>query len=220
MIVGRHYGAISCEGCKGFFKRSIRKQLGYACRGSKICEVTKHHRNRCQYCRLQKCLLMGMRSDCEFQTLNFTQIDIFCLWFFYFYYKFYRTVSLFKMMWLSVFVQQFSMRESQFTIKAKIKTAMVALQAQFLLHIFSILLILLRLWTTLMGAVVVVIVQTTLFNSIIIAIKVIQFHFTLSFFNTLPLFWVIDGLKFLLHRLRRLGKPYRWSRKYWKTNDI
>ncbi|KAL7632552.1 UNVERIFIED_CONTAM: hypothetical protein RMT77_017119 [Armadillidium vulgare] len=62
---GRHYGAISCEGCKGFFKRSIRKQLGYTCRGSKNCEVTKHHRNRCQYCRLQKCLAMGMRSDCK-----------------------------------------------------------------------------------------------------------------------------------------------------------
>merc|ERR1712088_162914 len=60
---GRHYGAISCEGCKGFFKRSIRKQLGYQCRGNKECEVTKHARNRCQYCRLQKCLAMGMRSD-------------------------------------------------------------------------------------------------------------------------------------------------------------
>uniref|UniRef100_A0A182PLR4 Nuclear receptor domain-containing protein n=1 Tax=Anopheles epiroticus TaxID=199890 RepID=A0A182PLR4_9DIPT len=60
---GRHYGAISCEGCKGFFKRSIRKQLGYQCRGSMNCEVTKHHRNRCQYCRLQKCLACGMRSD-------------------------------------------------------------------------------------------------------------------------------------------------------------
>ena len=64
-LPGRHYGAISCEGCKGFFKRSIRKQLGYQCRGNKDCEVTKHHRNRCQYCRLQKCLAMGMRSDCK-----------------------------------------------------------------------------------------------------------------------------------------------------------
>ena len=63
LIVGRHYGAISCEGCKGFFKRSIRKQLGYQCRGNKECEVTKHARNRCQYCRLQKCMAMGMRSD-------------------------------------------------------------------------------------------------------------------------------------------------------------
>ncbi|XP_052822688.1 orphan steroid hormone receptor 2 isoform X2 [Octopus bimaculoides] len=61
---GRHYGAISCEGCKGFFKRSIRKQLGYACRGNKDCPVTKMHRNRCQFCRLQKCLAVGMRSEC------------------------------------------------------------------------------------------------------------------------------------------------------------
>lgn len=63
---GRHYGAISCEGCKGFFKRSIRKQLAYQCRGSMNCEITKHHRNRCQYCRLQKCLACGMRSDCMY----------------------------------------------------------------------------------------------------------------------------------------------------------
>ncbi|XP_013107416.2 nuclear hormone receptor HR78 isoform X1 [Stomoxys calcitrans] len=60
---GRHYGAISCEGCKGFFKRSIRKQLGYQCRGAMNCEINKHHRNRCQFCRLQKCLASGMRSD-------------------------------------------------------------------------------------------------------------------------------------------------------------
>lgn len=60
---GRHYGAISCEGCKGFFKRSVRKQLSYVCRANQDCEVTKHHRNRCQYCRLQKCLQMGMRAD-------------------------------------------------------------------------------------------------------------------------------------------------------------
>uniref|UniRef100_A0A914UZV0 Uncharacterized protein n=1 Tax=Plectus sambesii TaxID=2011161 RepID=A0A914UZV0_9BILA len=60
---GRHYGAVSCEGCKGFFKRSIRKQIGYVCRGSKDCPVTKFHRNRCQYCRLKKCLAMGMRSE-------------------------------------------------------------------------------------------------------------------------------------------------------------
>ena len=73
-VSGRHYGAISCEGCKGFFKRSIRKQLGYQCRGNKDCEVTKHHRNRCQYCRLQKCLAMGMRSDCKYIYHNFKYI--------------------------------------------------------------------------------------------------------------------------------------------------
>merc|ERR1719234_893975 len=60
---GRHYGAISCEGCKGFFKRSIRKENGYQCRGNKDCQVNKSQRNRCQYCRMEKCLAMGMRGD-------------------------------------------------------------------------------------------------------------------------------------------------------------
>nr|XP_016778124.2 nuclear receptor subfamily 2 group C member 1 isoform X4 [Pan troglodytes] len=60
---GRHYGAVTCEGCKGFFKRSIRKNLVYACRGSKDCIINKHHRNRCQYCRLQRCIAFGMKQD-------------------------------------------------------------------------------------------------------------------------------------------------------------
>ncbi|VDN17717.1 unnamed protein product [Gongylonema pulchrum] len=38
-------------------------QIGYVCRGTKDCPVTKFHRNRCQYCRLRKCLTMGMRSE-------------------------------------------------------------------------------------------------------------------------------------------------------------
>ncbi|XP_052431843.1 nuclear receptor subfamily 2 group C member 1 isoform X1 [Carassius gibelio] len=60
---GRHYGAVSCEGCKGFFKRSIRKNLVYTCRGSGGCVINKHHRNRCQYCRLQRCMALGMKQD-------------------------------------------------------------------------------------------------------------------------------------------------------------
>lgn len=60
---GRHYGAVSCEGCKGFFKRSIRKNLVYTCRGSRECVINKHHRNRCQYCRLQRCMALGMKQD-------------------------------------------------------------------------------------------------------------------------------------------------------------
>lgn len=79
---GRHYGAISCEGCKGFFKRSIRKQLGYQCRGSKNCEVTKHHRNRCQYCRLQKCLACGMRSDCKYLLMSLILLVLNCTYLF------------------------------------------------------------------------------------------------------------------------------------------
>ncbi|XP_072438915.1 nuclear receptor subfamily 2 group C member 2-like isoform X2 [Chiloscyllium punctatum] len=60
---GRHYGAVSCEGCKGFFKRSVRKNLTYSCRSSRDCVINKHHRNRCQFCRLQKCLEMGMKME-------------------------------------------------------------------------------------------------------------------------------------------------------------
>ncbi|XP_001605819.1 retinoic acid receptor RXR-alpha-B isoform X1 [Nasonia vitripennis] len=60
---GKHYGVYSCEGCKGFFKRTVRKDLTYACREEKHCLIDKRQRNRCQYCRYQKCLTMGMKRE-------------------------------------------------------------------------------------------------------------------------------------------------------------
>ncbi|TRY56844.1 hypothetical protein DNTS_004112, partial [Danionella cerebrum] len=60
---GKHYGVYSCEGCKGFFKRTIRKDLTYTCRDNKDCQIDKRQRNRCQYCRYQKCLAMGMKRE-------------------------------------------------------------------------------------------------------------------------------------------------------------
>merc|ERR1712018_922584 len=60
---GKHYGQFTCEGCKSFFKRSVRRNLSYQCRGNKNCSVDQHHRNQCQHCRLKKCLKMGMRRE-------------------------------------------------------------------------------------------------------------------------------------------------------------
>lgn len=81
LYLGRHYGAVTCEGCKGFFKRSIRKNLVYSCRGTKDCVINKHHRNRCQYCRLQRCIAFGMKQDCKWiSVLKFVlQKDMLCI---------------------------------------------------------------------------------------------------------------------------------------------
>uniref|UniRef100_A0A7E4WB17 Nuclear receptor domain-containing protein n=1 Tax=Panagrellus redivivus TaxID=6233 RepID=A0A7E4WB17_PANRE len=60
---GVHYGVITCEGCKGFFRRSQAGNANYTCPRNKNCVVDRTTRNRCQYCRLKKCLALGMSRD-------------------------------------------------------------------------------------------------------------------------------------------------------------
>ncbi|KAK6027488.1 zinc finger, C4 type [Ostertagia ostertagi] len=61
--IGKHYGAVACNGCKGFFRRSVFQNLQYTCRFEKACSIDKDHRNACRYCRFQKCLAVGMRPE-------------------------------------------------------------------------------------------------------------------------------------------------------------
>ncbi|KAK0426617.1 hypothetical protein QR680_009809 [Steinernema hermaphroditum] len=61
---GKHYGILACNGCSGFFKRSVRRKLIYRCQaGTGQCVVDKAHRNQCQACRLRKCIKKGMNKD-------------------------------------------------------------------------------------------------------------------------------------------------------------
>ncbi|XP_064650885.1 retinoic acid receptor RXR-alpha-B-like [Lineus longissimus] len=60
---GYHYSVYSCEGCKGFFKRTVQKNLTYVCKEKKECVINKMTRNNCQYCRFMKCLEVGMKRE-------------------------------------------------------------------------------------------------------------------------------------------------------------
>nr|AWH55629.1 ecdysone receptor [Platynereis dumerilii] len=63
---GYHYNALSCEGCKGFFRRSITQNRGneYTCKNGGNCEMDMWMRRRCQYCRLRRCREAGMKEEC------------------------------------------------------------------------------------------------------------------------------------------------------------
>ena len=62
-VSGYHYGLLTCESCKGFFKRTVQNKKVYSCVAEKQCQIDKTQRKRCPYCRFQKCLDVGMKLE-------------------------------------------------------------------------------------------------------------------------------------------------------------
>ncbi|XP_012683932.2 steroidogenic factor 1a isoform X1 [Clupea harengus] len=62
-VSGYHYGLLTCESCKGFFKRTVQNNKRYTCAENQTCRIDKTQRKRCPFCRFQKCLNVGMRLE-------------------------------------------------------------------------------------------------------------------------------------------------------------
>uniref|UniRef100_A0A8C4QB30 Thyroid hormone receptor beta n=1 Tax=Eptatretus burgeri TaxID=7764 RepID=A0A8C4QB30_EPTBU len=62
---GYHYHCLTCEGCKGFFRRTVQKSLEstYSCKVVGRCNIDRTSRSHCQRCRYDKCIAMGMALD-------------------------------------------------------------------------------------------------------------------------------------------------------------
>lgn len=58
-------GCDSGDDCsQGFFRRSIQQKIQYRpCTKNQQCSILRINRNRCQYCRLKKCIAVGMSRD-------------------------------------------------------------------------------------------------------------------------------------------------------------
>lgn len=51
-------------------QRTVQKNAKYVCLANKDCPVDKRRRNRCQFCRFQKCLAVGMVKEGENTRLH------------------------------------------------------------------------------------------------------------------------------------------------------
>ncbi|XP_030631987.1 vitamin D3 receptor B [Chanos chanos] len=60
---GFHFNAMTCEGCKGFFRRSMKRKASFTCPFNGSCTITKENRRHCQSCRLKRCLAIGMMKE-------------------------------------------------------------------------------------------------------------------------------------------------------------
>ncbi|XP_040070682.2 nuclear receptor subfamily 1 group I member 3 [Ixodes scapularis] len=58
-----HFGGISCDSCKAFFRRSVQNEARFTCPYQGRCHITLTSRKSCQACRFAKCLSIGMEAS-------------------------------------------------------------------------------------------------------------------------------------------------------------
>lgn len=58
-----HFGGISCDSCKAFFRRSVQNESHFQCPNRGNCRITLASRKSCQACRFAKCLAIGMEAS-------------------------------------------------------------------------------------------------------------------------------------------------------------
>ncbi|GMR35951.1 hypothetical protein PMAYCL1PPCAC_06146, partial [Pristionchus mayeri] len=68
--LGKHYGVMACNGCKGFFRRTVWKERKYKCRAEGECAIDMEQRNSCRACRYTTCLRVGMNPRAVQGDLN------------------------------------------------------------------------------------------------------------------------------------------------------
>ncbi|CAF1350905.1 unnamed protein product [Rotaria sp. Silwood1] len=62
---GIHFGTVTCEACKGFFRRSIKENAPerYHCVENNNCEIISTSKITCRACRFRKCIEAGMSMN-------------------------------------------------------------------------------------------------------------------------------------------------------------
>lgn len=65
LTVSYHFGGLCCNSCKSFFRRSIENDsfLGFYCAHQGRCVISISNRRDCRYCRMNRCLAIGMSKD-------------------------------------------------------------------------------------------------------------------------------------------------------------
>ncbi|XP_070209943.1 vitamin D3 receptor B-like isoform X2 [Littorina saxatilis] len=65
--LAHHFGALACETCKAFFRRNaLRQNEVKTCSEGRNCLIDKNSRRVCPWCRMQKCLDVGMKAELIF----------------------------------------------------------------------------------------------------------------------------------------------------------